>query len=89
MIQSVLKAEKYVGLSGQYEFYPIGFETFGWRPSALDILEQIGKRIKEHIGDLRTMDYLRQKISIEIQRGNAVSVLGTVEQKYLSFQLID
>ena len=30
-----------------------------------------------HTGELRTM---REKISIEIQRGNAVSVLGTVEQ---------
>ena len=34
----------------------------------------------EHTGDHRTMDFLRQKISIKIQRGNAVSVLGTVKQ---------
>ena len=77
----MLKVEKYAGLQGQYDFYPIGFETFGsWGPSAVDILNQVCRRIKEHTGDLRTMDYLRQRISIEIQRGNAVSVLGTVEQ---------
>ena len=71
-----LKAEKYVGLSGQYEFYPVGIEAFGsWGPSVLDTLEQIGKRIKEHTGGLRTMDYLRQKNSIEIQRRNAVSAI--------------
>ena len=46
----------------------------------MDILDRIGKRIKEHTGDSRAMDFLRQKISIAIQRGNAVSVLGTVEQ---------
>ena len=72
---------KYAGLADRFDFYPIGFETFGsWGPSAIDILGQIGERIKEHTDHLRTMDFLRQKISIEIQRGNAVSVLGTVQQ---------
>ena len=34
-----LKDAKYAELLGQYEFYPIGFETLGsWGPSALDIL---------------------------------------------------
>ena len=76
-----LKNEKCAHLTHQFDFYPIGFETFGsWGPSAMDILDQIGKRIKEHTGDSRAMDFLRQKISVEIQRGNAVSVLGTVEQ---------
>ena len=75
-----LKTEKYAHLAHQFDFYLIGFETFAsWGPSAMDILDQIGKRIKEHTGDLRAMDLLRQKISIDIQRGNAVSVLGTVE----------
>ena len=72
-----LKVEKYAHLD-RYIFYGIGFETLGsWGPSALDILGQIGRRIMEHTGDRRTMDFLRQKISVEIQRGNAVSVLGT------------
>ena len=71
-----LKNENYAHLAHQFDFYPIGFQTFGsWGPSAMDILDQIGKRIKEHTGD-----FLRQKISIEIQRGNAVSMLGTVDQ---------
>ena len=75
------KPEKYAGLMNQYDFYPIGFETFdSWGASAIDILAQIGKRIKDHTGELRTMEFLGQKISIEIQRGSAVSVLGTVEQ---------
>ena len=69
-----MELEKYL------DFYPSVFETFGsWGPS-MDIFDQIGKRIEEHTGDPRAMDFLRQKISIEIQRGNAVSVLGTVEQ---------
>ena len=74
------KVKKYAHLDNQYDFYAIGFETLGsWGPSALDILSQIGNRIKAHTGDMRTMEFLRQRIGIEIQRGNAVSVLGTVE----------
>ena len=79
------------GLVGQYELYPIGLETLdSWAPSALNILTQIGKRIQDayghtgHTGDLRMMEFLRQKVSIEIQRGNAVSIMGTVEQPHNS-----
>ena len=60
----------------RYIFYAIGFETLGpWGPSAIEILEQTG----EDTGDSRSMDYLRQRISIEIQRGNAVCIMGTVQ----------
>ena len=77
------KIKKYTGLADRFDFYPIGIETFGsWGPSAVDILGQIGERIKEHTGDLRTMEFLRQKVSTEIQRGNAVSIMGTVEQPH-------
>ena len=76
-----LRNKKYANLAHKFDFHPIGFEKFGsWGPSAMDILDQIGQRIKEHTGDSRAMDFLRQKISIEIQRVNAVSVLGIVEQ---------
>ena len=61
-------------------FYPTGFATLGsWGPSAIEILEEIGKKIGEHSGDDRSMDYLWQRIAIEIQRGNGVCVLGTVQ----------
>jgi len=72
------KSEKYRTLSNNFEFVPLGFETMGpWGPEAIRLIRDIGVRIKAITGEARAVDYLRQRISIEIQRGNAASVLGT------------
>ena len=74
------KTEKYHHLVGQLIFHPVGFETFGpWGDSAKELIAHIGKRITEHTGDKRATEFLRQRISIEIERGNAISVLNTYE----------
>ena len=73
-----LKMQKYRILSDRYHFKPLGFETFGsWGQSAVEIIGQIGRRIGEETGEPRSLSFLRQRISIEIQLGNATSVLGT------------
>ena len=70
--------QKYRILSDRYHFKPLGFETFGNRgQSAVEIIGQIGRRIGEETGETRSLSFLRQRIRIEIQRGNATSVLGT------------
>ena len=72
------KMQKYRILSDRYHFKPLGFETFGsWGQSAVEIIGQIGRRIGEETGEPRSLSFLRQRISIEIQRGNASFVLGT------------
>ena len=72
------KMQKYRILSDRYHFKPLGFETFGsWGQSAVEIIGQIGRRIGEETGEPRSLSFLRQRISIEIQRGNATSLLGT------------
>ena len=38
-----------------------------------------GRLIHEHNGNPRTMEFLRQRISIDVQRGNAKCVFGTVD----------
>ena len=54
-------------------------ETFGaWGPAAKELISAIGSRIKERTGEPRSSEFLRQRISIELQRGNAASVLGTL-----------
>ncbi len=74
------KTEKYAGFLDRYIFQPIGFKTTGtWGASAKKFLHQLGQRIRERNGNPRTFEFLRQRISVEIQRGNAKSVLGTVE----------
>ena len=52
----------------------IGFETMGsLGAGARAFLADVGSRIKQ------VTEFLRQRVSIEIQRGNAASVMGTVD----------
>ncbi len=58
---------------------PIAIETLGaWGPSALDISAEIGGRIPRSTGDVRSMAFLRQRLDIAIQNGNAAAVHGTM-----------
>ena len=72
------KRTKYRSLEGSYHFCPVGFETFGtFGPAASALLREVGKRIADRTGEKRSSEFLRQRISIDIQRGNAACVLGT------------
>ena len=63
---------------GRFIFSPVAFETFGpWGPATRELISTIGRKITERTGERRASEYLRQRISIEIQRGNAASVFGT------------
>ena len=75
------KTEKYSDLGSQYLFYPVGLETFGtWGPSATDLLEAVGRKMAEQSGESRSVQFFKQRISIDIQRGNCYCVLGTVKE---------
>lgn len=75
-----LKRRKYNCLSGDLTFAAFGVETLGpWGPSAHSLFKQIAKRLEEATGDRRAGGYFAQRISLAIQRGNAASVLGTLE----------
>jgi len=72
------KAQKYQALAPSYLFCPLGFETFGpWGPEAKSFVSHIGALLRSSSGEPRAADFLRQRVSLEIQRGNAISVLGT------------
>ena len=74
------KVEKYWYLEENFIFSAVGFETFGpWGDSAKKLIAKVGRRISEHTGETRATEFLRHRISIEIERGNAVSVLNTYE----------
>ena len=73
-----MKVRKYRNLADRFHFSSLGFETFGsWGSSAKALIAPIGKRITDHTGETRATKYLKQRISIEIQRFNAVSVLNS------------
>ena len=75
-----LKRAKYAELtsSANYIFEPIAIETLGaWGPSALSICSEIGGRVATRTGDIRAVTFLKQRLSIAVQKGNAAAVIGT------------
>ena len=74
------KCVKYAELSatGMYLFYPVAIETLGsWGPSASELCREIGARIQARTGDQRSTAFLRQRLAVAIQRGNAAAISGT------------
>lgn len=72
------KRAKYAAMEPHYHFVPIAVETMGcWGAEAKNLVNEIGRRLKEHGGDSRSGLYLMQRLAIAIQRGNAASVMGT------------
>jgi hypothetical protein len=76
------KISKYQDLSPNYLFSPLGFETLGpWGPEAKKFLTKVGRLISKATGEPRATAFLAQRISLEVQRGNAASVLGTAPKR--------
>jgi len=73
------KVTKYAALSPANTFVPVAVETFGsWGPQAMALVAELGRRIMLVTGEPRSTEFLRQRIDIALQRGNAASVLGTL-----------
>ena len=65
--------------SSGYIVMPVATETLGsWGQSSLKFIKQIGSRITDTTGEPRSTSYLLQAISMAIQRGNAASIIATV-----------
>ncbi|CAG9118843.1 unnamed protein product [Plutella xylostella] len=70
-----LKREKYRSLDSTYLFLPFGVETMGpWGPDAKSLVKEITSRLADVSGDKRAGAYLRQRLSLAIQRGNVASM---------------
>ena len=71
-------ATKYAAFSPSYEVVPVAIETLGaWGPSAWEFVCSLGRRLVAATGDSRAGAFLRQRLSIAVQRGNAAAVRGT------------
>ena len=78
MSAEATKFAKYTDLNKLYNLVLITIETFGsWGQHGWELVEWVGSKIAQSTGELRATTFLRQRISIGIQRGNAASVLGT------------
>ena len=73
------KLRKYQKLQQAYVFFPLAFETLGGPgPRTKQLLDKVGDLLERSTGDPRSGEFLRQRLSLDIQRGNAASVLGTL-----------
>ena len=58
---------------------PVAIETFGsWGTSAKKLIQDVGKKLCEVTKEERSTTYLKQRISVAIQKGNAAAILGTI-----------
>ena len=71
------KMEKYSDLPSSYLFQPLAFETLGsLNSSGMDFLTDLGYRLKQSSGEVRSGEFLFQRISISLQRYNAIAFKG-------------
>jgi len=63
-----------------HTFVPVATETAGtWGQSAIELVQEIGKRITTVTEDTRETMFLFQRPSIALQKGNAIAFQSTFE----------
>lgn len=76
------KRKKYMEISKNYFFVPFCVETFGpWGNEAKDFVKELGAKLLIKSNEKKSTSYLRQRIGLAIQRGNAASILGTLPEQ--------
>ena len=79
------KRKFYSRLTDRYRFEPLAIETSGvYGKSSGKFVAEIGRRIMAKTGEKREVSWLRQRLSIALVRGNAISILSTGGSKFLA-----
>jgi len=74
------KTAKYGALSVSHIFVAVAVEMAGtWGQSAIELVQEIGKRITTVTEDTRETMFLFQRLSIALQKGNAIAFQSTFE----------
>jgi len=72
------KEAKYRQLANNHVFVPFAIETAGtWNNLAVELTQELGRRITAVTDDPRETGFLFQRLSVAVQRGNAVSFRST------------
>ena len=86
---SIRKEKKYVDLGARYFFEPIAVNTLAIFNASARHLDDLGRKISENTGEARETSFLYQRISILVQRFNAVPMLCmTVCEAYVLHRLM-
>ena len=81
-----LKVAKYAHLSSACHFMRIAVATLGtYDPEAAGFFKSLDQRLQRATMDPRAGEFLAQQISVAIQRGNALSIMGALN----SFATLD
>ena len=73
------KQEKYPALNQHYTFTPVAIKTAGpCDPETFVFLRELGCHLKQVTGEAKLFSYLRQRLIVAVQRGNATAVMGTM-----------
>jgi len=77
---AINKNTKYNQLSNTHVLVPVAIETGGtWHHQAVELVQEIGRRMANITGDARESTFLFQQLSMAIQRGNVVSFQNTLQ----------
>ena len=72
------KEAKYRQLANSHVFVPVAIETAGtWNHLAVELTQELSRRITAVTDDPRETAFLFQRLSVALQRGNAVSFHST------------
>ena len=83
------KTVNYAKLASTHIFYPFAVETAGtWHHMAIELTQKIGRRITAITEDTRETTFLFQRLSIALQRGNAVSFHNTMVTERIAVAII-
>ena len=78
------KTQKYSDIISGVDFVPVAIETSGvWGTHAMDLITEVGRRLADVTHEPRSTMFLRQRLSVAVQRGNAGCILGTFQNNYL------
>ena len=76
------KTTKYERLMTDWVFQPVAVETLGgFGPSTLTFLRKLGSMLSEASGDAREGRFLRQRLAMQVQIGNAACVRETLSRQ--------
>ena len=74
-----VKTSKYSALASTHIFIPLALETMGaWGQQCLEFVRDVGRRLTALTGEKKEPAYLKQRISIALQRGNALACRGSL-----------
>jgi hypothetical protein len=72
------KIQKYSDITAGVDFKSVSIEVSGvWGEQSLDFIKEVGCRIAAVTHKPCSTVFLRQRLSVAVQRGNAYYVLGT------------